>query len=44
MLSTIHYAMSNFSQACTMASEGSELAYGIGDQETLAYFYQYDAQ
>lgn len=41
MLSTIHYAMSNFSQACTMASEGSELAYAIGDQETLAYFYQY---
>ena len=40
-LSTIHYAMSNFSQACAMASEGSELAYGIGDQETLAYFYQY---
>ena len=43
MLTAINYALSRFSQACTMATEGSALAYAVGDEEAIAYFYQFIA-
>lgn len=43
MLAAINYALSRFAQACTMATEGSALAYAVGDEEAIAYFYQFIA-
>ena len=43
MLTAINYALSRFAQACTMATEGSALAYAVGDEEAIAYFYQFIA-
>ncbi|MGM9732963.1 MAG: helix-turn-helix domain-containing protein [Prevotella sp.] len=43
MLTALNYALSRFSQACSMATEGSALAYAVGDKEAIAYFYQYIA-
>lgn len=43
MLTAINYTISHFSQACDMAIEGSELANAIGDEESLAYFFQFIA-
>lgn len=43
MLTALNYALSRYSQACAMATEGSGLAYAVGDQEALAYFYQFIA-
>ena len=43
MLTALNYALSRFSQACSMATEGSALAYAVGDKEAIAYFYQFIA-
>lgn len=43
VLTALNYAISRFAQACTMATEGSELAHAVGDDEALAYFYQFIA-
>ena len=43
MLTALNYALSRFSQACSMATEGSALAYAVGDQDAIAYFYQFIA-
>ena len=43
MLTALNYALSRFSQACSMATEGSALVYAVGDKEAIAYFYQFIA-
>ena len=43
MLTALNYALSRFSQACSLATEGSALAYAVGDKEAIAYFYQFIA-